>query len=71
MMRFLEKYDLEHQKMKCEEGSDEYAAIQPWITDWLKSLHEESSCSYDSAHFHLGPRIASQHYVNIDSLVEA
>ena len=38
MMRFLEKYDLEHQKMKREEGSDKYAAIQPWITDWVKRV---------------------------------
>ena len=38
MMRFLEQYDLEHQKMKCEEGTEEYAAIQPWITEWLRSL---------------------------------
>ena len=41
MLRFVEKYNIEHNKQKCEKGSAEYAAIQLWIANWLKSLHED------------------------------
>ena len=35
---FLDRYDLDINKMKREKGCADFDAIEPWITGWLKTL---------------------------------
>ena len=37
IQKFLDRYDLHNYRMKGEKGSANYAAIQPWVSAWLKS----------------------------------
>ena len=41
IQRFVERYDLQNYRMKGEKGSANYAAIEPWVSVWLRELYED------------------------------
>ena len=41
--RFNNRYDIKNLKQKGEKGSADYAAIEPWLHDWLRTVAEEGA----------------------------